>query len=80
MSTTRVIAQQHSAHEIMEAKKRGDQIVCGICEHEICVISPGDTDGPNGFGPGIYCLTDRRHMEVRFNVALPKEFWQSFKK
>ncbi len=53
MPSKQLIAQQHSSHEIMEAKKRGDQIVCGICGHEICVISPGDTDGPSGFGPGI---------------------------
>jgi hypothetical protein len=75
-----LIAQEHSSYEIMEAKKRGDQIVCGVCGHEICVVSPGDTDGPRGFGPGIYCLTNRQHIEVRFNVALPKDFWQAFKK
>ena len=79
MSEESIIAQDHSTYDVFKARDRGDRVICGICGGEVAVVRQGEVSGPPGFGPGIYCLSNLRHIEIRLNVAFPRGYWDQFR-
>ena len=71
-------AQDMSSREILDARSRGETVFCRCCRTPIAVISEGDESPPLKAAPGIYCIHDPNHFEVRFNIARPRDYWNKF--
>ena len=78
MADTMKFAQDMSSREILEARAHGETVFCQVCRTPIVVISQGDESPPLKAAPGIYCIQDQNHFEVRFHIARPRDYWNKF--
>ncbi len=80
MSNSHRFAQTMSTREILDAQASGEIILCQVCNTPIRVISAGEKVTDFIAAPGIYCPMNVEHLEVRFNVGLPRGYWDKFRK
>jgi hypothetical protein len=78
MTDTMKFAQEMSSREILDARTRGETVYCQVCRTPIALISAGNESPPLKAAPGIYCIQDQNHFEVRFNIARPRDYWNKF--
>jgi hypothetical protein len=78
MTDTMKFAQDMSSREILDARSRGEAVFCRCCRTPIAIISADDESPPLKAAPGIYCIQDQDHFEVRFNIARPHDYWNKF--
>lgn len=78
MTDNMKFAQAMSPREILDARSRGETVFCQVCRTPIAVISQGDESPPLKTSPGIYCVLNQNHFEVRFNIARPRDYWNKF--
>ncbi len=65
--------------EVLDVYKRGGKVLCPVCNIELLIVDTWESASIYKKPPGIYCLTDEKHVCGKFLLAdKHDEIWQRF--